>query len=112
MTGKHLVSIPDTQISESQPFIDSLSSVPRHGLHNPIKNKERYLMLGAVCQKTAEVLHDPEVFQYFVSLIQKSVPKSNAQASACVKVTRAFFENFSGDNVRFAAEAFQMPGDH
>ena len=69
-------------------------------------------MLGSVCQKTAEVLHDPEVFQYFVSLIQKAVPKSHAQAAACVRVTRTFFENFSGDNVRFAAEAFQIPGDH
>lgn len=29
-----------------------------------------------------------------------------------MRVTRAFIENFSGDNVRFLAEAFRNPGDH
>lgn len=63
-------------------------------------------MLGDVCTKTTEVLHDPEVFEFFVQLIMKAIPKSHAQASACVRVTRTFFENFCGDNVRFLAEAF------
>ena len=27
-------------------------------------------------------------------------------------MTRAFFENFSGDQVRFLAEGKQIPGDH
>jgi len=67
MTGVDLVSIPDTkELSEVQPFIDSMKNTPRHGLHNPFKNKERYLMLGKVCTKTAEVMHDQEVFDYFV----------------------------------------------
>ena len=29
-----------------------------------------------------------------------------------VKVTAAFLENFSGDNVRFLARSFGVPGDH
>lgn len=58
MTGKDMISIPDTTLADIEPFVESLRAVPRHGLHNPIKNKERYLMLGAVCRKTAEVLHD------------------------------------------------------
>ena len=36
-------------------------------MHNPFRNKERYVMLGGVCRKTAEVLHDKEVFDFFVS---------------------------------------------
>jgi len=63
-------------------------------------------MLGDVCRKTAEVLNDPEVMDYFVGLVMRSIPKSYPQAYAEVKVTRAFFENFAGDNVRFLAESF------
>ena len=112
LTGKPMISIPDTQLDEVQPFIDSLKSVPLHGLHNPFKNKERYLMLGDVCRKTAEVLHDPEVLDFFVKCVQRSAPKSIAQTTAEIVVTRNFFENFSGDQVRFLAESFRMPGDH
>jgi 1-pyrroline-5-carboxylate dehydrogenase len=112
MTGKPMISIPNTRMSEIEPFIDSLLSVPKHGLHNPFKNKERYLMLGAVCRKTAEVLHDKEVFDFFVDLCMRSVPKSRMQTEGEVRVTRNFFENFSGDQIRFLAEAFRIPGDH
>lgn len=62
LTGRPMMKIPDTQLDEIQPFVDSLQSTPRHGLHNPFKNKERYLMLGQVMRKMSEVLHDPEVF--------------------------------------------------
>jgi 1-pyrroline-5-carboxylate dehydrogenase len=78
MTGKPMISIPDTSAEEAEPFIQSLREVPIHGLHNPLKNKERYLMLGSVCRKTAEVLHDPEVFDFFVRTVQRCVPKSYA----------------------------------
>lgn len=112
LTGKDVFSVPDTSLEEAQPFIDSLQSVPRHGLHNPFKNKERYLMLGAVCRKTAEVLHEKETFDFFVDSIMKTVPKSRSQTEGEVRVTRNFFENFGGDQVRFLAEGFKMPGDH
>jgi 1-pyrroline-5-carboxylate dehydrogenase len=69
-------------------------------------------MLGEVCRKTAEVLHDKEVFDHFVHLIMRGCPKSYVQSAGEVKVTRAFFENFSGDQVRFLAQATQYPGDH
>ena len=112
MTGKDMIQIPDTNLVEAEEFIESLKAVPKHGLHNPFKNPERYLMLGAVCRKTAEVLHDPEVFDFFVQSIMRCIPKSYAQTAGEVRVTRNFFENFSGDQVRFLAEAFRMPGDH
>lgn len=44
--------------------------------------------------------------------IQRCVPKSYSQTAGEVRVTRQFFENFAGDNVRFLAEAFRIPGDH
>jgi len=40
--------------------------VPKSGLHNPFKNKERYLMLSEVNRKVVEVMHDKEVFNFFV----------------------------------------------
>lgn len=112
LTGKPMISIPETSMQEAEPFVESLKSVPKSGLHNPFKNKERYLMLGNVCRKTAEVLHEQETFDFFVDCIMRCVPKSRAQTAGEVRVTRAFFENFCGDQVRFLAEAFRHPGDH
>lgn len=39
MTGKTFMKVPDTQVSELAPFVQSLRSVPKSGLHNPIKVK-------------------------------------------------------------------------
>ena len=105
LTGKGMISIPDTQLDEIQPFVDSLQAVPKTGLHNPLKNKERYLMLGQVCRKATEVLYDPEVFNFFVECTMRCVPKSRAQTEGEIRVTRAFMENFCGDQVRFLAES-------
>jgi 1-pyrroline-5-carboxylate dehydrogenase len=58
--------------------VASLLAVPKSGLHNPFKNKERYVMLGEVCRKAAEVLHEPETFDFFVDLTIRCVPKSRA----------------------------------
>jgi len=69
-------------------------------------------MLGDVCRKTAEVLHDKEVFDFFVKATQRAIPKSTLQTEGEIRVTRNFFENFSGDQVRFLAESFRIPGDH
>eukprot|EP00897_Mesotaenium_endlicherianum_P004576 jgi/Mesen1/4146/ME000218S03261 len=45
-------------------------------------------------------------------LIQRVSPKSYFQAAAEVAVTQQFFENFSGDQVRFLARSFANPGNH
>ena len=97
MTGKPMISVPETSMQETEPFIDSLWYTPKTGLHNPFKNKERYIMLGEVCRKTAEVLHEKETFDFFVDSIMRCAPKSRKQTEGEVRVTRAFFENFSGD---------------
>lgn len=60
----------------------------------------RYVMYGAVCAKVAEEMRKPEVAGFFAKLIQRTSPKSWAQAMTELVVTRRFFENFSGDQVR------------
>ena len=47
--GKINYKVSDTSISEISPFIKSIQSVSKSGLHNPFKNPERYQMLGDVC---------------------------------------------------------------
>lgn len=61
MNGERFIKMPRTQPSEIQPFIDSLKSTPKSGLHNPIKCPERYLMYGEVSRKAANALSDPKV---------------------------------------------------
>lgn len=54
LNGELMVTQPDTKGDEINPFIESMLSCPKSGLHNPFKNKERYLMLGEVCRKLVE----------------------------------------------------------
>ena len=69
LKGDTMIKIPDTQMDEIDPFVDSLRECPKTGLHNPFKNKERYLMLSEVNRKVVECMHDPEVFDFFVKSI-------------------------------------------
>ena len=113
LTGNVMGKVPLTDAeTEIKPFIDSLKAVPKTGLHNPLKNVERYLMYGDVCKRAARMLDDPKISDFFVRCIQRCVPKSYAQAYGEMAVTRKFLENFSGDNVRFLARSFANPGDH
>ncbi|CAK4123956.1 unnamed protein product [Aphanomyces euteiches] len=112
MTGKVFLNVPLTQKDELQPFIDNMRSTPKHGLHNPFKNVERYLLYGDISHKAAAMLREPHIEHYFCRLIQRVAPKSYVQARNEVVVTRKFLENFSGDQVRFLARSFGVPGDH
>jgi hypothetical protein len=44
-------TVPDTTVEELTPFLDSLRGVPKSGVHNPLKNVERYLMFGEISRK-------------------------------------------------------------
>ena len=46
-----LFSLADTSIAELEPFRESMRSVPKSGLHNPLKNIDRYLMYGEISRK-------------------------------------------------------------
>jgi 1-pyrroline-5-carboxylate dehydrogenase len=54
----------------------------------------------------------PKVADFFARLIQRVAPKSYQQAAGEVFVTRKFLENFCGDQVRFLARSFAIPGNH
>ena len=119
VTGESILSYPDTQLSDTHPFLESLIACPENGLHNPLgymaplngKIVNRYLMLGEVSFKAAMMLEDPKVERYFAELIQSVMPKSYAQCVGEVRVTKQFLKNFSADNVRRLARMQGMPGD-
>ena len=109
ISGEHFVDVPDTR--DLGPFVRSFPRCPKTGLHNPLKNTERYVHLGRVCAKSAALLADPDVEAYFTKLLQRVMPKSWQQCLNEVIVTRVFLENFSGDGVRFLGRGFSNPGD-
>lgn len=112
LNGQPFIKVAEVDESELQPFVESLSKCPKHGLHNPFKAPERYLMLGDVSTKAAHMLGLPEVSDFFAKLIQRVSPKSYQQAHGEVFVTQKFLENFCGDQVRFLARSFAVPGNH
>ena len=87
-------------MSEIGPFVERMRNCPRSGLHNPLKNVERYTMLGEVMAKGAAELGKPEVTEYFAKLIQRLVPKSWPQCMGEPVVTRKWMENYGSDQAR------------
>jgi 1-pyrroline-5-carboxylate dehydrogenase len=109
LQGGDFMLVPDT--TDFSAFVDSLRSCPKTGLHNPHKNPQRYIELGAVCARAAALLAEQSIEEYFTRLIQRVMPKSWVQCRNEVTVTRVFLENFAGDGVRFLARGFSNPGD-
>nr|CCA15825.1 predicted protein putative [Albugo laibachii Nc14] len=112
LNGETFLKIPSTSKTEIEPFIQSLRQTPKYGLHNPLNNVDRYILYGDISHKAAAMLRDPQVADFFTRLIQRVSPKSYTQAETEVIVTEKFFENFSGDQVRFLAKSFGAPGNH
>jgi 1-pyrroline-5-carboxylate dehydrogenase len=110
MNGDAFLQVPDTRDHDG--YVRSLRRCPKTGLHNPLKNPERYVMLGGVCARAGALLAQKDVEDYFTKLIQRVMPKSWQQCQGEVTVTRVFLQNFSGDGVRFLARGFSNPGDH
>ncbi|XP_044485562.1 delta-1-pyrroline-5-carboxylate dehydrogenase 12A1, mitochondrial [Mangifera indica] len=112
LNGEPFIKVADVSEKEILPFVESLSKCPKHGLHNPFKAPERYLLYGDISAKAARMLCLPKVSDFFTRLIQRVSPKSYQQAFGEVYVTQKFLENFSGDQVRFLARSFAVPGNH
>jgi 1-pyrroline-5-carboxylate dehydrogenase len=110
MNGDAFLKVPDTR--DHAPFIAGLRSCPKSGVHNPLKNPERYIYLGEVCARAAAMLAEPDIRDYFTQLTKRVMPKSWNQCLAEVVVTRIFLENLAGDGVRFLARGFSNPGNH
>jgi len=107
-----IFELVNTQVEDLKPFVESMKSVPKSGMHNPLKNVKRYLDYGEISRLAGAELSKPEVAEFYADCIIKCVPKSKAQALGEVKVTAAFLNNFGGDQVRFLARDFGVPGDH
>ncbi|XP_076942986.1 putative aldehyde dehydrogenase [Bidens hawaiensis] len=112
LNGEPFIKVSEVDQNGIKPFVESLSKCPKHGLHNPFKSPERYLLYGDVSSKAGHMLSQPEVSDFFAKLIQRVSPKSYQQALGEVYVTGKFLENFSGDQVRFLARSFGVPGNH
>ncbi|UIZ21598.1 hypothetical protein KXD40_000910 [Peronospora effusa] len=112
LNGEAFMTMPLTQNDELAPFVESMLSCPKHGLHNPLKNVDRYVLYGQICAKAGALFRQEKVADYFSKLVQRTSPKSYFQARNEVKVTGKFLENFSGDQVRFLARSFGVSGDH
>ncbi|KAJ0971309.1 hypothetical protein J5N97_019268 [Dioscorea zingiberensis] len=112
LNGEQFIKVAEVQEADIEPFLESLSKCPKYGLHNPLRSQERYLMYGDISAKAASMLAQPEVSDFFTRLIQRVSPKSYKQALAEVIVSQKFLENFSGDQVRFLARSFAIPGNH
>ncbi|XP_010242381.1 PREDICTED: probable aldehyde dehydrogenase [Nelumbo nucifera] len=112
LNGEPFIKVAEVNETELQPFVESLSKCPKHGLHNPFKAPERYLLFGDVSARAGHMLSQPEVSNFFTRLIQRVSPKSYQQALAEVYVSQKFLENFCGDQVRFLARSFAVPGNH
>lgn len=110
MNGDVFLTVPDTQ--DHSPYIAGLQKCPKSGMHNPLKNPDRYVHLGQVCARAAALLAQQDVEDYFTKLIQRVMPKSWEQCRGEVVVTRVFLENCAGDGVRFLARGFSNPGNH
>ena len=60
MNGEKFMTMPDTDLQELDEFAESLKKCPKSGLHNPLKNPERYLLYGEVCRKASELMNKVE----------------------------------------------------
>lgn len=86
MNGEGFLRVPATSDAELAAFGASLRSCGKTGLHNPFRNVDRYVMLGRVCAAAAVALREPSTNDYFTRMIQRTSPKSYAQAKGEVDV--------------------------
>lgn len=86
LNGSTMLTVPRTAASEIQPFIDSLATCSKTGLHNPFRNIDRYLMLGGVSARAASALRTPAILDFFTKLIMRTSPKSYPQAKGEVTI--------------------------
>lgn len=110
--GETIILMPDTQEDELGTFIESLARCPKHGLHNPLKNVERYGMYGDICRNAAQFLRGKGGRDYFTKLINLVMPKGYEQCAGEVDVVASFLETFSGNGVRNLAKGITTPGNH
>ena len=68
LNGDRFVEMPDTR--DIEPFLAGLRRCPKTGLHNPLKNTERYVALGKVCARAAALMAEPTIRRTVSSVIR------------------------------------------
>ena len=83
--------------------------MPKSGLHNPLKNPERYQTYGSVIKRAAHELGKPETMDF---RSPDSTRRAQELRSVLVRSARheAVLSNFGGDNPRFG-DGEQVAGD-
>lgn len=113
LNGKPMYKCPivtsDQEINE---FIEDLKLCPKGGLHNPFKNPQRYREWGETLTRVVATLNIKEVNEHLHKTIQMVMPKSDAQITGEMVVTKRFLENFCGDVPRLGLKGFNVAGDH
>ena len=112
LTGETFLKISNASDDELKEISENMKKCPKSGLHNPIKNVERYNLYGDICTQAVIQLHKVEVQEFIIKLIQRVTPKSYGQARGELMISRRFLENFCGDNPRFVMRGFTVSGDH
>ena len=90
LNGENFIQMPYTNSNELEPFRNNAKSCPKTGLHNPLKNPERYVMYGEIMHQAGHELSRPETMDFFAKCIQRTMPKSYHQSWYEVKVTADF----------------------
>lgn len=111
LNGEPFIEMPGLHDRDYAKVCQAIKATPKSGLHNPIKNIERYVKYGEISRKAAEMLSDPAIKEHFARCIVRVAPKSMTQALGEVEIVRLFLANFSGDQVRFLARGFHVSGD-
>ncbi len=112
LNGNLFIEMPDTKENELKPFLEELAECPKHGLHNPYFNPERYRMYGDICRNAAQYLRSDEDNQFFTKLINLVIPKGWDQCKGEVDCVANFLETFSGNGVRNLAIGQTTPGNY
>lgn len=112
LNGEVILHRPDLKPEDLGPYIASMQSVPKSGLHNPLKDPEAYFRIGEVNGLAASELRKPEVANFLAKLSQRVVPKHAAQSMGEITCVRKWLDGYAGDGVRRLAAASSLPGDH
>jgi len=112
LNGDEFLHVPDTNSAELAPFKEAALAVPKSGMHNPLKNPQGYKVWGDLLTDVTRKMAEPATEAFFARLIQRVVPKSDAQCTAEVVTSRRWMEYVSGDQCRMMARSFGVPGDH
>jgi len=112
LNGEEMLLVPDTSEAELAPFVASMRAVPKSGLHNSLKDPGQYFALGEVNGLAAMEMRKPEVANFFAELLQRVVPKHEAQAMGEITCVRKWLDGYAGDGVRRLAQSTAQPGDH